>query len=87
MGLYSRHVLPRLIDLGCGQEPMAQVRAAYVCRARGRVLEIGFGTGHNLAHYATGDDAPESLLTQETPPAKPHTANTTKAYTTNANQY
>ena len=65
MGLYSRHVLPRLIDLGCGQEPMAQVRAAYVCRARGRVLEIGFGTGHNLAHYATGDDAPESLFALE----------------------
>lgn len=65
MGLYSRHVLPRLIDLACGQEPMAEVRASYVSRARGRVLEIGFGTGHNLAHYATGDDAPESLFAVE----------------------
>ena len=65
MGLYARHVLPRLIDLGCGQEPMAKVRAAYVSRARGRVLEIGFGTGHNLAHYATGEDAPDSLFALE----------------------
>ena len=65
MGLYAKHLLPRLIDCGCAQEPMAKVRAAYVSRARGRVLEIGFGTGHNLSHYATGKDAPESLFAVE----------------------
>ena len=65
MGLYAKYLLPRLIDCACAQEPMAEVRAAYVARARGRVLEIGFGTGHNLAHYATGEDAPESLFALE----------------------
>lgn len=65
MGLYAKYVLPRLIDCACAQEPMAKVRAAYVSRARGRVLEIGFGTGHNLDHYATGKDAPESLYAVE----------------------
>lgn len=65
MGLYARYLLPKLIDMACGQEPMAEVRAAYVSRARGRVLEIGFGTGHNLGHYSSGEDAPESLLAVE----------------------
>ena len=65
MGLYARYLLPRLIDCACAQEPMAEVREAYVSRARGRVLEIGFGTGLNLAHYATGTDAPEGLFAME----------------------
>ena len=60
MGLYARYVLPKLIDMACAQEPMAKVRATYVSRARGRVLEIGFGTGHNLAHYSTGESSGES---------------------------
>ena len=61
MGLYARHVLPKLIDAACAQKPMSELRAYYVPRLRGRVLEIGFGTGHNLKHYASGDAAPESL--------------------------
>ena len=61
MGLYARHVLPKLIDAACAQKPMSELRAHYVPRLRGRVLEIGFGTGHNLKHYASGDAAPESL--------------------------
>ena len=65
MGLYARHVLPKLIDAACAQKPMAELRAQYVPRLRGRVLEIGFGTGHNLAHYATGDAAPKSLCALE----------------------
>ena len=51
MGLYAKYVLPRLIDLACGQKPMAKLRRQYVPRAKGRVLEIGIGSGHNLAHY------------------------------------
>lgn len=51
MGVYAKYVLPRLIDLACGQKPMAKLRKQYVPRAKGRVLEIGIGSGHNLAHY------------------------------------
>lgn len=68
MGLYARHVLPKLIDAACAQKPMSELRACYVPRLRGRVLEIGFGTGHNLKHYASGDAAPESLHALEPAP-------------------
>ena len=68
MGLYARHVLPKLIDAACAQKPMSELRAYYVPRLRGRVLEIGFGTGHNLKHYASGDAAPESLHALEPAP-------------------
>ncbi len=51
MGIYARYVLPRVIDLACGQACMDRQRAALLPRARGRVVEIGFGTGLNLPHY------------------------------------
>lgn len=65
MGLYSRHVLPKLINAACAQEPMREVRQQMVPQARGRVLEIGFGTGLNLPHYGTGDASPTSILALE----------------------
>lgn len=52
MGLYAKHVLPRMIDVLCGQPPMAELRRRYVPQATGDVLEIGIGSGHNLAHYS-----------------------------------
>ncbi len=48
---YERHILPRLIDWGCGVKVVRQQRGKLIPRARGRVLEIGIGTGLNLAHY------------------------------------
>jgi len=51
MDWYDRHVLPWLIDFGCGL-PMVQARRrALVPQARGKVLEIGMGTGRNLPFY------------------------------------
>lgn len=65
MGLYARHVLPKLINAACAQRPMAELRARLVPKARGRVLEIGFGTGLNLPHYGAGQVAPEALTAIE----------------------
>jgi ubiquinone/menaquinone biosynthesis C-methylase UbiE len=48
---YERHVLPWLIDLACGIRPVRRQRRKVVPLARGRVLEIGIGTGLNLEHY------------------------------------
>jgi ubiquinone/menaquinone biosynthesis C-methylase UbiE len=53
MNLYDRYLLPYVIDLACGIEPVQRQRAKLVPRAKGRVLEIGVGTGRNLAFYDT----------------------------------
>ena len=51
MSWYDQHILPWLIDIACGL-PMVQARRwALVPQARGRVLEIGMGTGRNLPFY------------------------------------
>lgn len=50
-GWYDRHVLPYLIDFACGIKPVRRQRRKIVPLARGRVLEIGIGTGLNLEHY------------------------------------
>ena len=48
---YERHVLPYIIDVGCGIKPVRLQREKVVPLAHGRVLEIGIGTGLNLEHY------------------------------------
>ena len=49
--LYERYVLPKLIDTACGQPAMTKLRARYVSQAHGNVMEVGIGSGLNLAHY------------------------------------
>ena len=51
---YEKYILPRLIDAACSQPPMTELRRRYVSQARGKVLEIGIGSGLNLKHYGDG---------------------------------
>ena len=51
MGLYERHVLPRVINLACSGGDIERQRRAVVPHAAGRVLEVGMGPGLNLPFY------------------------------------
>lgn len=53
MGIYRRWVLPRLIDWAMRNEDLAAYRRRIVSPARGRVLEIGIGSGLNLPLYTS----------------------------------
>lgn len=51
MALYARYVLPRLIDLVMRAPEVERERRGVLPRAAGVVLEIGVGSGLNLALY------------------------------------
>ncbi|WP_455245289.1 class I SAM-dependent methyltransferase [Petrachloros mirabilis] len=51
MGLYSQHIFPCLMDWMMSGEEFQRLRAELLRNARGEVVEIGFGTGLNFAHY------------------------------------
>ncbi len=48
---YEELVLPSLIRLACSQPSFAPWRMRALAGVRGRVVEIGFGSGENLSHY------------------------------------
>lgn len=48
MGLYANHIEPRLVDFACSSKLIAALRKKITPLATGRVLEVGFGSGHNL---------------------------------------
>lgn len=54
MGFYSRHILPRLVELSLNRNPVREQRRATLAPLHGHVLEIGFGTGLNLSCYPPG---------------------------------
>lgn len=51
MGLYDKHVLPWATNLVCGSSQITTQREKIVPLAKGKVLEIGVGSGLNLQHY------------------------------------
>lgn len=51
MGFYSRVIFPRLCEFGLNRPFVAVHRNALLANARGAILEIGLGTGLNLAAY------------------------------------
>lgn len=50
-GTYERCVLPRLINAVCGASGLRSLRRRACAGLAGEVLELGFGSGHNLPFY------------------------------------
>ncbi|MEM7359592.1 MAG: class I SAM-dependent methyltransferase [Pseudomonadota bacterium] len=51
MSLYEEYCAPHLTNCLCGMPEISKQRQKVVPHARGRVLEVGMGSGLNLAHY------------------------------------
>lgn len=56
MGWWSERVLPRMVDRALGTPEVAARRSLALAGLSGTVLEIGFGSGLNLAHYPVAVD-------------------------------
>ncbi|MBI4082007.1 MAG: class I SAM-dependent methyltransferase [Candidatus Lambdaproteobacteria bacterium] len=54
MGFWSDQVVPRMVHVSMKAKPVAEVRGKALAAAGGTVLEVGFGSGLNLAHYPAG---------------------------------
>jgi hypothetical protein len=51
MGLYGERVLPRIVNVACGTKSVAPLRRRVCDGLAGDVVEIGFGSGLNVAFY------------------------------------
>lgn len=51
MGLYHHCIFPCLLDVAMSSRVLRRPRQRTLAPARGRILEIGFGTGMNLQYY------------------------------------
>lgn len=53
MGLWNNIVLPRIIECACGTSDIAEIRERVCAGLHGDVIEVGFGSGHNLKFLTT----------------------------------
>ena len=51
MGLYDRYILPKFLNCACGSKPINYQRQKVVPLAKGKVLDIGIGSGLNIPFY------------------------------------
>jgi SAM-dependent methyltransferase len=51
MSIYRDHVLPRIVNCACGIKAVAPLRQRVCEGLEGEVVEIGFGSGHNVPFY------------------------------------
>jgi SAM-dependent methyltransferase len=54
MGIYREHVLPRIVNVACGLKSAEPLRRRVCEGLEGDVVEIGFGSGHNVPFYPEG---------------------------------
>lgn len=54
MGLYRRHLQPRLLDRAMSAAELTSVRRRVCTGLHGKVVEIGHGSAHNQAHLPPG---------------------------------
>jgi ubiquinone/menaquinone biosynthesis C-methylase UbiE len=51
VGIYGERILPHIVDKACGVKTTRPLRERVCSGLQGDVLEIGFGSGHNVAFY------------------------------------
>ena len=51
MGIYREHLLPRIVNAACGMKAVAPLRRRVCEGLEGNLVEIGFGSGHNVPFY------------------------------------
>ncbi|NXY96418.1 methyltransferase domain-containing protein [Streptomyces sp. BR123] len=51
MGWYADQVVPRIVNAACGARIARPLRRRVCAGLHGDVVEIGFGTGHNVPYY------------------------------------
>jgi ubiquinone/menaquinone biosynthesis C-methylase UbiE len=51
MSVYGDHVLPRIVNVLCGTKITREQRQRVCSGLHGQVVEVGFGSGHNVPFY------------------------------------
>jgi ubiquinone/menaquinone biosynthesis C-methylase UbiE len=54
MGFYDDEVVPRIVHLACGAKWVRPLRERACAGLQGEVIEVGFGSGHNVPFYPAG---------------------------------
>jgi len=51
LNLYNKYILPKFLNCACGSKPINYQRQKVVPLAKGKVLDIGIGSGLNIPFY------------------------------------